>query len=143
MTVTKHMTSRSLFTLVLPLRWLIFINFSLAVNIAIKQQQYYNTVWPQLKHSPLIRVTYVCLGQTSQSVYMRKSCLTPWGHPILQKGVTLPPGWPHPQIDPTPRMTHPQVDPTPRVTHPQVDPTPRVTRGKCKMYQITLAVKVR
>ena len=52
MTVTscagKHMTSRSFFTLVLPSRWLIFRNCFHAVNIAIKQQQYCNTVRPQL-----------------------------------------------------------------------------------------------
>ena len=52
MTVTscagKHVTSRSIFTLVLPSRWLIFRNCFHAVNIAIKQQQYCNTVRPQL-----------------------------------------------------------------------------------------------
>ena len=52
MTVTscadKHMTSWSFLTLVLPFRWLIFRNFFQAVNTVIKQQQYCNTVQPQL-----------------------------------------------------------------------------------------------
>ena len=39
-----------------------------------------------------------CLGQANQSVYMRKSGLTTWGHPISQKE------WPcYPQSDPTTR----------------------------------------
>ena len=45
----KHMTSLSFLTLVLPFRWLIFINVFHAVNIAIKQQQYCNTIRPQLR----------------------------------------------------------------------------------------------
>ena len=52
MTVTscvgKHMTSLSFLTLVLPFRWLIFRNFFHEVNIAIKQQQWRNTVRPHL-----------------------------------------------------------------------------------------------
>ena len=34
--------------MLLPFRWMIFVNFFHAVNIAIKQQQYCNTVRPQL-----------------------------------------------------------------------------------------------
>ena len=58
MTVTscacKHMTSRSFLTLVLPSRWLIFRNCFNAVKIAIKQQQYCNTVRPQLNSDRFI-----------------------------------------------------------------------------------------
>ena len=52
MTVTscsgKHMTSWLFLTLVLPFQRLILRNVFHAVNIAIQQQQYCNTVWPQL-----------------------------------------------------------------------------------------------
>ena len=68
--------------------------------------------WPSITSSQLLTNLVKafpgsCLGQASQSIYMRKSCLTP--------GLTL---------------SHKKGDPTPRVT-----PKP-ITRGKCEMCHI-------
>ena len=57
----EHMTSRSFLTLVLPFQQLIFTNFFHAVDIANQQQQYCNTVRPQLN---LDRLTQHMTPQT-------------------------------------------------------------------------------
>ena len=63
------MTSRSFFTLVLPSQWLLFRKCFHAGNIAIKQQQYCNTVRPQLS------CDHFTHHMTSQTWWLKKHFL--------------------------------------------------------------------
>ena len=103
--------SRTLFTLVLQFRWLMFMNVFYIVNVAIKQQQYCNTVRPQLNsdcfaqnrrhkhsgskgyyfkinHSPLKRLTSIfttlnyCILDISVKYFDINDTISCWQYPL-------------------------------------------------------------